>query len=52
MGKFQRDSIRIDYDRSEQNRINGGIWKQPEDMPYYLLEQNYTTNSGSGSAAT
>ena len=51
MGKFQRDSIRIDYDRRDQNHINGGIWDQPENMPYYFLEKNYTANSGMVSTA-
>ena len=47
MGNYKQGSIRIDYDRRDQNQVNGKIWANIEDMPYYDLEKNYSANTGS-----
>ena len=48
MRKIKRGIVRIEYDRSEENRAIGAFWTNAEEMPYYALEKHYTENSGTG----
>ena len=46
MPPLKRNSIRIEYDRTDQNQEVSPYWPNLEDRPYFELERRYSEGEG------